>query len=37
MDFVIESLPMLVPTVGNLCQLYSRIVYVDKVSSVHEL
>ncbi|XP_019884332.1 uncharacterized protein LOC109610296 [Camponotus floridanus] len=36
MDFVIESLPMFVPTVGNLCQLYSRIFYVDKIKELLE-
>ncbi|XP_072761715.1 uncharacterized protein [Anoplolepis gracilipes] len=36
MDFLIELLPTLVPTVGNLCQLYTRIVHVDKFKELFE-
>ncbi|CAL1681668.1 unnamed protein product [Lasius platythorax] len=36
MDFLIESLPMFVPTVGNLCQLYTRVVHMDKFKELFE-
>ncbi|KAF3054607.1 Odorant receptor 319 [Nylanderia fulva] len=37
LNFISELLPMIVPTAGNLFQIYTRVIYIDKFKELFEL